>query len=164
MKHITENLRDARNGTSARYIMVTAGFEWEFRFLNEEIKINTGKNKKFFKYYRSLISKNDTSLSEKILWPLNEFDNVLKVFIKRIYKLNDVYKEEFEYQKIAVRIQTQRNNIAHGNINQEIDNFYILDFLVLEWLYYAMVLHDIGLSRENIKRGINKLFKLGLAL
>ena len=35
--------------------------------------------------------------------------------------------------------------------DQEIDNLYLLDFLVLEWLYYAVVLHDIGMSRENIK-------------
>lgn len=187
LKHIPENLKDARNVTSARFIMVTAGFEWEFRFLHEEInrnsedkykeqkqeilsflddkiKCNTGKNKKFFKSYRSLILKSDSSLSEKILWTLSEFDDVLSVFIPRIYNLNDIGNEEFKYEKIAERIQTQRNNIAHGNIDQEIDNLYILDFLVLEWLYYAMVLHDIGMSRENIKRSINKLFNRGLAL
>lgn len=103
-------------------------------------------------------------MSEKLLWAIQEFDDVLNVFIKHLYKLNNVEASEYSYRAIAERIQTQRNNIAHGNIDRELNRLVILDFLVLEWLYYVLVLDDIGLSKEYIKKCIDKLFKRNLGL
>ena len=68
------------------------------------------------------------TLSDKINWALIEFSDVLDVFIKSLYKFNNV--KEVKYNEISERIQTQRNNIAHGNIDQEFNSLIILDFLI----------------------------------
>jgi hypothetical protein len=86
----------------------------------------------------------------------------LEVFIKQLYNWNGI--TNVDYSEISERIQTQRNNIAHGNIDKEFNPVVILDLLVLEWLYYAMVLTDIGLTKENIRLAINKLFNRNIAL
>lgn len=186
LRHLPRDLKEASNITPARFIMVTAGFEWEFQFLHEElsrsskekyqketeeilnflqgkIDITTGDSKKFFKSFKSLVSKNDSSLSDKLFWTLEEFKDVIEGFIKRLYRNHGISENRFQSRMIADRIANQRNKVAHGNLNQDVDTLYILDFLVLEWLYYSMVLHDIGMTRSNIKKSINKLFNLGHA-
>lgn len=183
--HIPESSSDKNVITPSRIIMATAGFEWQFRstyrelsnetedkykvqreellnFLEKKIDENTGKRKKYFKSYRSLLLRSNMTLADKINWALSEFNNELDLFIRHLYNLNGV--SEVKYQDICERLQTQRNNIAHGNIDKEFDSYVILDLLVLEWLYYAMVLNDIGISRGNIKLAINKLFNRRFAL
>lgn len=183
--HIPENSIEKNRITPSRFIMATAGFEWQFRssynelsnksedkykeqkeeilaFLDERIEQNTGKKKKYFKNYKNLLLKSDMTLSDKINWALTEFNEELEVFINSLYKWNGV--TDVKYTEISERIQTQRNNIAHGNIDKEFNSFVILDLFVLEWLYYAMVLNDIGVSREKIRFAINKLFNRRIGL
>lgn len=179
IKHIPLNSEDKRTITPARIIMSTAGFEWQFHFtyndqntendekyedqkeeiinfFEEKIKQNTGKKKKYFKSYKKLFLKSDMTLSNKLNWALNEFKDVLDIFITPLYKLHNI--TDVKYNDIAERLQTERNNVAHGNIDKDFDSLVILDLLVLEWLYYAMVLHNVGISREKIKVAINDLF------
>jgi len=183
--HIPETSYERNRITPSRIIMATAGFEWQFRstykelssesevkykdqkeeilvFLEEKIKQNTGKKKKYFKNYRSLLLRSDMTLADKINWALTEFNNELNLFITPLYNWNGV--TEVKYSDISERIQTQRNNIAHGNLDKEFNSYVVLDLLVLEWLYYAMVLSDIGVSREKIRIAINKLFNRRVAL
>lgn len=183
--HIPETSFEKNRITPSRIIMATAGFEWQFRstykelsresedkykdqkeeilaFLEEKIKQNTGKKKKYFKSYRNLLLRSDMTLADKINWALTEFSNELNLFITPLYNWNGV--TEVKYSDISERIQTQRNNIAHGNLDKEFNSYVILDLLVLEWLYYAMVLSDIGVSREKIRLAINKLFNRRIAL
>ncbi|MEK5364105.1 HEPN domain-containing protein [Peribacillus sp. FSL K6-5616] len=185
ISHIPENSVENSRITTSRFIMATAGFEWQFRsfyneisnrsedkykeqkeeilaFLDERIEQNTGKRKKYFKSYKNLLLKSDLTLSDKINWALSEFNDVLEVFINPIYSWNGL--TDVKYTEISERIQTQRNNIAHGNIDKEFNSIVILDLLVLEWLYYAMVLSDVGVSREKIRLAINKLFNRRIAL
>lgn len=185
ISHIPDNSFDNNRITPSRIIMATAGFEWQFQstyeslsresddkykqqkeeilaFLNEKVYQNTGKNKKYFKRYRSLLLRSDLTLSDKINWALTEFSDELKLFITSLYKMNGV--NEVKYSDISERVQNQRNDIAHGNIDKEFNSYVILDLLVLEWLYYAMVLSDIGVSRQKVKLAINKLFNRRFAL
>ncbi|MCK6256814.1 hypothetical protein LCY76_09425 [Fictibacillus sp. KIGAM418] len=184
LTHIPKNSKENKVTTPSRFIMVTAGFEWQYRFLHkdeqekedkykeqreeiisfldEKIEQNTGKKKKYFKSTKSLVLRSDSTLSDKIQKALDEFDDVLEIFIKDLYLLNNI--EEYKYLEIADRIQLHRNNIAHGNIDQEMDSLVILDLFILEWLYYAMVLNSIGMSRKNIMLSLNKLFNRRFAL
>ena len=185
LTHIPENSKDKNRITSARFIMVTAGFEWQFRstykdlneesedknkelkdeilaFLDEKINQYTGKKKKYFKSYKSLLVKTNMTLADKIKWALTEFNEELDLFIKPLYNWNGI--SDYKHSEIAERIQTQRNNIAHGNIDQDFNPIVILDLFVMEWLYYAMVLNDVGVERSNIKLAINKLFNRRMAL
>lgn len=187
LTHIPENSVDKRRITPSRFVMITAGFEWQFRisyeelstkseeasktdegkeellaFLNQKVEDTTGKKKKYFKSIRKRTIDTDMSLSSKINWALDEFRDTLDLFIKDIYKLNQF--ENVKYSEIAERIQNQRNDYAHGNIDKEINKMMGIDLIVLEWVYYAMVLSDIGMSRDNIQEAINKLFSRGYAL
>lgn len=182
LSHIPKSSTDKNIITPAKIIMTTAGFEWQFKylyevqssksankhqeqkeeilaFLEEKINNNSGKKKKYFKKIKGLISRSDMTLSDKIAWALQKYHSVLDIFIKQLYK-----NEDGNYTNISERIQTERNNIAHGNIDQDFHELIIFDFTVLEWLYYAMVLSDIGMSEQNIKKSINKLFNRRLAL
>jgi len=180
LKHIPDSFKARSIITPSRFLMVTAGFEWQFRaiyseeteennnkyikekeeilsFLEEKIDNNTGKVKKYFKGIKSLVNRSNMTLADKICWSLKEFDNVLKIFVNHIYSLNQI--EDFSYEDISERIQYERNNFAHGNLDKEFNSLAIIDFLVLEWLYYAMILKDIGISDINIQKSINDLFK-----
>lgn len=182
LKHIPETHRSSNIITSARFVMATAGFEWQFQIshkdLNEqnknekernemldflECKIleTTGDTKRYFKGRKKFYLKNEVRLASKILWAFDKHDEVLKEFVESLYSRQDIQREEFEYKVIAERIQNDRNAIAHGNIEVEDNKLIDLDLSVLEWLYYAMVLEDIGVSKENAKRCINDLFGLG---
>lgn len=185
LTHIPENSIDRRRITASRFIMITAGFEWQFKlsfkdesknsedkyrvqkeelltFLDEKIEINTGKKKKFFKSYKKFVLNSDMTLEEKINWAFNKFDNVLELFIKDLYSINNLEKPT--YGDMAERIAKQRNNYAHGNIDKELNSLVILDLLALEWLNYTMVLNDLGIPGDNIKHVINDLFNRNIAL
>lgn len=180
LKHIPESYKARSIITPSRFLMVTAGFEWQFRniyseenegnnskyvkekeeilsFLEDKINTNTGKAKKYFKGIKSLVNRSNMTLADKICWSLKEFDNVLKIFVNQIYSLNQI--EDFSYEEISERIQYERNNFAHGNLDKEFNSLALIDFLVLEWLYFAMILKDIGISDINIQKAINDLFK-----
>ncbi|RVT57419.1 HEPN domain-containing protein [Niallia taxi] len=185
LTHIPESHADNNTITPARFILVTAGFEWQFRstykelntesedkykelkdeiisFLDEKINQHTGKNKKYFKSHKNLLMKTSMTLADKINWALREFNDELNLFIKSVYEMNGI--NNYKYSEISERIQNQRNNIAHGNLDKEFNNIVVLDLFVLEWLYYAMVLNSMGVSRSKIKSAINKLFKRGFAV
>jgi len=187
LTHIPENSVDKGRITPSRFVMITAGFEWQFRisyeelsnkseeasktdegkeellaFLEQKIEETKGKKKKYFKGLKKRTLDTDMSLSSKINWALNEFSDILDLFIKNIYKTHQI--KDLKYLEIAERIQNQRNNYAHGNIDKEINEMIAIDLNVLEWVYYAMVLNDIGMSRDNIQKAINKLFSRGYGL
>ena len=58
------------------------------------------------------------------------------------------------------RLQKQRNNYAHGNIDKELNTDVILDILVLEWVNYSMVFKMIGYTDMQIAKLINGIFHL----
>jgi len=187
LRHIPKSRTEGKTITSEKYIMLTAGFEWQFAslyptknkkknrvhieqkkeildFLNEKIDNSTGKNKKYYKYHKKLIDNDDYSLHEKIELALLDFDEILNPFIVRLYKLNKVSTQKYVYKEIAERIRSNRNNVAHGNIIKDMDQYSILDFIVLEWLCHSMALREIGMQSKNIQKSINKLFNRGFAL
>lgn len=187
LTHIPENSVEKSTMTPARFVMITAGFEWQFRksyeelniesekekkrneglkevlaFLDQKIEESTGAKRKYFKGLKDRTRNTDMGLSPKINWALNEFKDVLDLFINHIYKLN--HYEDVKYSDIGDRIQNRRNDYAHGNIDKKLKREVLIDLTVLEWLYYAMVLSSIGMSRENIKAAIDKLFSRGYGL
>ena len=175
-QHIPFNSRDYLTITPSRFVLVTAAFEWTFslvygadynisdsnrikeeilRFVEELINKNTGKLKKRAKTFKRLIENTRSSLSDKIEYALNDHIKEIKVFIDQIYSLNH---KVASFDEIAERIQTHRNNFAHGNIDQLIDPDVILDHSILEYLVYALILRKIGMNENDIKKSINKLF------
>lgn len=189
MSHLPESIQDSRLITPARYIMVTAGFEWEFSrsledslthitkkkydeeikdisdFFEKRIEETSGKKMRFYENTkkRALGGIGQAyTLEKRLTFAFKEFDDVLIAFIKNIYSYNGV---EFDsnYSELAKRIARRRNAIGHGNISEEAHELHGIDMLILEWLYYAMLLRSIGMNDEKIKKSINKLFGRGMA-
>ncbi|MCG4775106.1 hypothetical protein L0O83_18640, partial [Lawsonibacter sp. DFI.5.51] len=84
---------------------------------------------------------------------LNDLSSIIEIFIKNLFYINN--KEIDSYNIIGDRIQNQRNNYAHGNIDKEMNMDVILDIIILEWVNYAMILKKVGYSDDNIKKLIN---------
>ncbi|MCY7808010.1 hypothetical protein MOB48_10530 [Bacillus spizizenii] len=184
LRHIPENSRDQRIITPSRFIMATAGFEWQYdlyedkeidedhqykeqkeeilEFLNQKIDSNSGKEKRYFKRIRGLVNRNNITLSDEFEMSLNRYNDILSVFIKRLYSIKN--ETEIDLNEIADRIATYRNEIAHGQLQGRENDYLIPDLKVVECLYYSMVLDEIGVSAENIKRALNKLFRFNFAL
>ena len=57
------------------------------------------------------------------------------------------------------RLGKQRNNYAHGNLDQDFVGLSLLDLVYLEMVVYAMQLKYYGISDINIQRAINDLFR-----
>lgn len=178
-EHIPQNSQDKNFITPARFILITAAFEWEFRssygnvketenssyreiqtdvmkHLEELISNNSGKKKKYAKSLYKVISNSSMSLSEKILRVLQDSEGILNVFINNLYLLNGI--EKVKHSDMAERIQIQRNNYAHGNIDKELNFLVILDLIVLEWAIYVLILRKARMNDEQISHSINKLF------
>lgn len=190
MSHLPETMKAARLITPARYIMVTAGFEWEFSrsledklthnidtkyrkeiqeisdFFEQKIQETTSKSKRFYKQMkkRALGGVGQAhTLEQRLTFAFEEFDEVLNGFIKNIFFYNGV---EFDsnYSELAERIAKRRNAVGHGNIEQTAHRWHGIDMLILEWLSYAMLLRSIGMDEHKIKVSINELFRRGVAL
>lgn len=51
--------------------------------------------------------------------------------------------------------QSHRNAFAHGDITKEIDSDIVLDYMVLQWVIYCIVLEQVGYSKIEITRIIH---------
>jgi len=180
VEHIPKSKHDKHLITPARFILITAAFEYNFNKIYDiplSSKQETVKNdlldaikelpenksynnelKKKHKYFIKLISNTKTNLSNKIQYALKDLNQILKPFIEYLYNLNN---QNFEYSAIGERLQEQRNNFAHGNIDKELKSEIILDITVLEWVNYAIVLKGFGYSEHQITSLIARIFNLG---
>ncbi len=181
MKHFPESSADMRQITSARFLLVTAAFEWEcnevygnykykenkefrevtdliYSILEEEKKKFKGKRKNYFNTYQKSFKYTGVSLMEKLQYVLKDNDEILSTFIKGLFKLNNISDKEQSYKRIAERIGIQRNNFAHGQIDKEFNELVVIDFIILEWLLYSMRLKSLKFEVPIIKIMINELF------
>lgn len=110
--------------------MITAAFEWEFHRAYPDgvpekeatvkveaeateailklIKTSSGKLKKKFQFLKKLI-KSD-SLQTEIVKTGEDYDELIGVFGKRLYQLNN---ENLVYSEMGERLANQRNHFAH---------------------------------------------------
>lgn len=181
MRHLPETYDSSRHKDVARFVMITAAFEWEFRRLYpdgvrksaatikaEKIATETidglltsssGKLKNRYKFLKGLIGEN--SLQAEIIQIGKDFDDIVGIFGKQLYQINN---EKLIYSEMGRRLSKQRNNFAHGNLDKEFIGLSLLDLVFLEFILYAMQLKYYGVEDKNIQRAINDLFRRGFAL
>lgn len=183
-RHIPKSRNEARNIDAAKFVMLTAAFEWEFKQLFENgipvskkrqeaynnahvslIKLidNTkGKNRREREIYKHLDSCIElVTLEDKINYFINEYNDVIEVFGKHIYSLNNA---KYEPKEMAKRISKQRNDFAHGNLDKEFCGDAFLDLIFFERLVYSMQLIKLGLDKRTIQLAINELFKCNILI
>lgn len=181
LRHLPETYRSGRHIDAARFVMITAAFEWEFRRLypegvkkppatieaekavydhiQEHIDETSGKQKKIYKFLKRLV-KSD-SLQSEIIQIGKDFSGVVGVFGDRLYQLNG---KELKYTEMGQRIADQRNNFAHGNLDNDFIGLSLLDLVHLEHVVYAMQLKYYGVQDVDIQKSINELFHLSFAI
>lgn len=181
LRHLPDTYRAGRSINAARFVMITAAFEWTFKknypkgiekspstveaeenatkVLSDLIEESTGKLKETYKFLRKLIGSN--SLQNEIIQISKDYKEIIDTFGQHLYSMND---EILNYSDMGARLSTQRNNYAHGNLDKEFDGLSLLDLIYLERIIYAMQLKEYGVENKLIQRAINDLFACHLAL
>lgn len=174
-RHLPNTFEEGKHIDAARFVMITAAFEWEFRRIFPEgvlkkegtikaeeqakqvlqglIDSNTGELKRIYKYMFKNIGS--SSLSGKITFVGQNLTEIINVFGEYLYNLNG---EELNYSKMGERLSIQRNNFAHGNLDKDFDVLALLDLIFLEIVLYAMQLKYYGVEDIKIKKAIKELF------
>jgi len=101
------------------------------------------------------------SISRKLSTKLKVIDDIIGVFGKHLYHMNN---QELKYSEMGQRLSSQRNNYAHGNLDKEFIGLSLLDLMYMEYVLYAMQLHYYGIDTTNIRHAINDLFHLNYAI
>ena len=181
LRHLPETFESGHHINAARFVMITAAFEWEFsrqypdgctkskatidaeKDVSNEIqklidKVS-GKRKKICKFLKRLIKS--TSLQTEIIQIGKDYSSIIDIFGNHLYQING---EELNYSEMGQRLSDQRNHFAHGDLDKDFIGLSLLDLMFLEYVVYAMQLKNYGLSDIEIQRSINELFHCGLAL
>lgn len=178
-RHIPKTYEDGRHIDAARFIMITAAFEWEFRraypdgvpkkestvliekeateALKKLIQGSTGKLKNKYKFLSKLIKKDP--LQTELMQIGKDYDPIIGDFGRYKYRIN---QEELVYSDMGERLSSQRNHFAHGDLDKDFIGLALLDLIYLENIVYAMQLKYNGVDDENIRKAINELFHLNL--
>lgn len=181
LRHLPESYRSGRNIDAARFVMITAAFEWEFRrcypsgicksektmeaeqkaeeVLQELIHNSSGKLKKLYRSAERSIWF--ASLQAKIEQIGKDYSDIIDIFGKHLYLLNH---KELVYSNMGMRLANQRNNFAHGNLDKEFIDESLLDLIFMEYIVYALQLKYYGIDIPNIQNAINDLFHCGFML
>lgn len=181
IKHIPETYELGRSKNAGDFVMITAGFEWEFKrnyrngirksnttkeaeekvneIIQDAIDKNVGKVKKKLKFIKRFVNFN--SLEDKIKEYGNDYNEISDIFGKRLYSINN---EILNYNDMGKRLAEQRNHFAHGDIDKEFIGLSLLDLIYLEYIIYIMQLKYYKVDIYNIKRAINDLFGCNIAL
>ena len=180
-RHIPDTYVSGCRINAARFVMITAAFEWEFKRLypkgitksektlavesaaTEEIQKlidnSTGDLKDKYKFLRKLITAN--SLQSEVVHIGNELGEIIDLFGKRLYSMNDT---ELLYSEMGKRLADQRNNYAHGNLDIDFIDKSLIDLVYTERIVYAMQLKLYGVETKNIQNAINELFRCGVII
>ncbi len=180
-RHLPKTYKEGRHIDAARFIMITAAFEWEFHraypdgvpkkestikieneateALKKLIDASTGKLKSKYKFLSKLIRSD--SLQTELLKIGEDFDSIIGGFGKHLYRLNG---EELVYSAMGERLSSQRNHFAHGDLDKDFIGLALLDLMYLEYVVYSMQMKYYGIEAENIRQAIIDLFHLNIAL
>lgn len=112
-------------------------------------------------------------------WLLNSFSN------KRLNLYPDEFDSKFSeewfdlYQRgrynveingetplrnMASKMNTLRNNMAHGNLDIQLEKSHFFGFSIIEALLYAMRLKSLGIEEKKIQNGITQIMGYNLRL
>lgn len=176
MAHIPENKKQ-NVITPGWFITIMAAFEWECRRFNFSnitdenankdkqlvldtiqglIDNSTGKSKKHFRSYKKMIQNSELNLSSRLECTLEEYKNYIKIIAENRYYINN---EVFNIKDMSLRLQQQRNNFAHGNLDKRIEKLTIIDIEVLRHLLYIMQLDKCNVKEDIIKNCYELVFE-----
>ena len=180
-RHLPKSYHDGRSIDAARFVMLTAAFEWEFHRqypngvpksketiavedevkeeIQQHIDNSTNKKKKVYKHLLNAIDYG--SFQSEIVQVGKDYGDIINAFGEHIYKINHA---ELNYSKMGERLGKQRNAFAHGDLDKDFIGLALLDLIFLEMIIYAMQLRHYGVEDLFIKHAINDLFKQNMMI
>ena len=181
LRHLPETYESGHHINAARFVMITAAFEWEFsrqypdgctkskatidaeKDVSNEIqklidKVS-GKRKKICKFLKRLIKS--TSLQTEIIQIGKDYSSIIDIFGNHLYQING---EELKYSEMGQRLSDQRNHFAHGDLDKDFIGLSLLDLMFLEIVVYAMQLKHYEIDDVEIQKSINELSQQRLAI
>ena len=170
VRHLPESYRSGRHIDAARFIMIIAAFEWEFRrlYLNRLIKLESSVEDALNKEpdeqkKTALLAKalEKIYLKDRIIQMFDNFSSIIDPFAKQLYSLN---KEKCVYEDVAERLKGQRHRFAHGDLEQDFEDLSLLDLILMERALYVMQLKLYGIEDKAIQKAINELFHLSFRI
>ena len=178
LRHLPESFQYGQRIDAARFVMITAAFEWEFdrlyphgipkskqraeaelkasQKLNKLIEANTGKLKTIYKALLKCIERKP-NLANKVEKIGSDMGEILKPFGTQLYEV--LNKEHLNYGDMGKRLADQRNHFAHGDLDKDFIGLSLLDLVFLQQIVYAIQLKVSGVEDRRIQRAINDLFK-----
>ena len=181
IRHIPETDESGRQIDAAKFIMITAAFEWEFRkifpegikksektveiedqaekAIQELIDLSSGKLKKKYRFLKKLIRSD--SLQDEVIYTGNQLGKVIDVFGKRLYELNN---GTLNYTEMGQRLADQRNHYAHGDLDKDFIGESLSDVVFMRYVVYAIQLSRFGIDEKSIQHAINELFRCGILI
>lgn len=181
LRHLPDTYQTGRHIDAARFVMITAAFEWEFHRLypdgvkktaetlevekavseciQKHIDETSGRQKKIYKFLKKLV-KSD-SLESEIVQIGTDFTKIIGAFGDHLYRLNG---QELIYSEMGKRLAEQRNHFAHGDLDKEFIGLSLLDLIYMEYVIYAMQLKRYDIGDIQIQKAINELFHLNFAI
>lgn len=177
LRHIPLNYQMSTITDYAKFILTTAAIEWVFTnlypngvkhspktvkaintvrtVLENQISQSKGKEKDLYKFFSKILQSE--SLSQKIVQIGKDNDEICKIIGLPLYRINDC-ESEFQYSRIGKRIETQRNDFAHGNIKKDFEGLSVLDLLFLERVLYLLQLKRYCGDTTVLVAQVKKLF------
>lgn len=87
---------------------------------------------------------------------INDCSEIVEPFL--IYELGEGYNTKVDeitpLENIASEMNVLRNDMAHGNLNIQLNKNHIAGFAIIETLLYAMRLKALGIEKRKIQEGI----------
>lgn len=177
IRHLPVDYNDSKRMDCSKFIMVTAAIEWIAKGLypegidhssktqsaieqvgkelDERIMNTTGKVKELYKFLQNVLGSD--SLSKRIYQICKDYSVLITPFGKFLYEINNEL-ENFDFAKLSQRIEKQRNNYAHGNLDKEYDILVSLDILLIERVVYVLQLAKYGIDNSIIIDEVKRLF------
>ena len=182
LRNLPVSYETGRHIDAARFVMITAAFEWEFNRLYPngipkseqrlaaemeaigKLKVliadSKGKTKGIYKSLLKAVERGP-SLANKIEKIGNDYDDIISPFGRQLYNSNG---EELNYSQMGSRLAEQRNHFAHGDLDKDFIGLSLLDLMFLERIIYAIQLKICGVDNKNIQMSINELFHCNFTL
>lgn len=179
-RHYPSSHKNNTISYSTRFVLITSAFEWEYKQCYKNVKKKKSisrekaemdvankldelsKDIKYTKKARKLFGKlkNDivrVSLAEKIVNVKSDYSNLVEYFGNKIYQMNE---EKFDIDRISKRLSKQRNDYAHGNLDEKVEELAFLDLYFIEVVVYILQMNRYRNTEERSKVAIEKLFNL----
>ena len=114
-------------------------------------------NSKIRDSYKSLknsVELTDYSLERKFKKCLKEYDDILKDYCEKQYKLFELTEEEAVI--LSSEFSRMRNILVHDHI-ETFENIHVVAFLIARYMIYIMVFDKCGMPKNQIKQAIDHI-------